>query len=819
MKANKLQNILSVLLALIMIAGAFTLISVPAKAAETYERGFNSMIMVEHPLLAAPTSAAEEKIYDFFDLEPAIMKFEESASGSDCDFVSVAEAYGTCGYYLDMAYLLKDFDVDEFLKQNENGYIFMYVKPESDFTVRYSTNDFDYFSDEIPKKVVYGQDRFEDDMYYYVDHYRLCAFGRGTEKKYYDETCTLGNIAIYLRARWDSGHRPITMTLKVTSDEDHQQVAYKKVIKIDMYSGVGSIKTVDIYDFEFPGKHGAVMDTDAWSNMGNVISIKYLDENKKNERTKLMAGDTGYVEFTVVMLKNSYVDFYGGGEHTTPKARWHNDVKSKLKSSVSGIDTSSAEHVITTENPYVCKFYHHYEIADNETYVIKQGTINLTAPKADKKPDSTVKTSNVGFVPSRRPVIGTQTKPTPQFTASDAIWLTMGRNNQLTAVSSFAAGKTYFALVKLNPHGNYYFNSESVKNLKVPGASSFTITYQKAGTNTYIKEDGWYLLATFPKVTANYYDIAINYDKPEITAPQDSSSYLSALCGADLSSATDLKVQWYFSNDITKDSVGELCASSDGDLKLQVDTSTIGTGYYKCFITCKINGLASRMQYPSSEWVKVTITEKAPDPLSLRAVGKQSVPITEKGQTVTFEVTAKNTSGTVNYTWFECDASGKKPDDVAIGTESKLVLTGLDGGYGDMFYFICVARDSKGTDSLLFTATVLYDDEIQPPQTSAPETNPPVTTPADTTPGDTSNGNTSPTDTSNASGSESTGTSAPSESGEGTSGNGTSETDPTAPSKAPDHGILPWLIIAIVLVLAAIVIVVIVIVRKKKKSN
>lgn len=147
----------------------------------------------------------------------------------------------------------------------------------------------------------------------------------------------------------------------------------------------------------------------------------------------------------------------------------------------------------------------------------------------------------------------------------------------------------------------------------------------KSSDYDYVKEDGYYLAATFMNVAAKYCDININYEKSEMTVSQNSASYLTALSSVDLAGATDVEVKWYRSKDITKDSVGEVCSASSGDLKLQLDTSTVGTSYYKCAISCKMNGLESRIKYPSTEWVKVTVTEKASNPLTLNAVGKQSV--------------------------------------------------------------------------------------------------------------------------------------------------------------------------------------------------
>lgn len=207
---------------------------------------------------------------------------------------------------------------------------------------------------------------------------------------------------------------------------------------------------------------------------------------------------------------------------------------------------------------------------------------------------------------------------------------------------------------------------------------------------------------------------------------------------------------WYSSSDITKDSVGKLCSTSDGDLKLQVDTSAKGTNYYRCVVTCKVNGLEGRITYPAYEWAKVTVTEKVSNPMTFSAVSKQSTSVTKKGQAVTFEVTATNTNGNVSYAWYECDASGKPVDNVVIGTDKKLVVSSIDGNYGDTYYYKCIARDSKDSDSLMFTATVLYENDTSTlpilPNTNNTGTNN-TDTSKTTSKVDTSNNNTSDPDT------------------------------------------------------------------------
>lgn len=470
-------------------------------------------------------------------------------------------------------------------------------------------------------------------------------------------------------------------------------------------STVGQIK---IYDFDLP-KHAVALDTEAWCDFGKITQIRYLDTTLKNEVTKAVVGEQGYVEFTIYQPQYSYdIDFDANSTVVL------NGTDMVGKVSVDGIYSPG-----DLTNELSCKFYLKYTVAHNGKYHISAGQINITSPTDGATPNPRVRLSGVPLADARN----------AQYTyEGNVIW----RSIDLKPVTTFQGGKQYYAILKLKPFGNYYFGSASQSFIKVPNSSAFNIQYRKAGDKDYIKSDGWYLTAIY-MTPRKYYDISLSYDRSELSAPQNSSAYLTALSSYDLSKASNVEVKWYYSNDISKDTTGELCSSSDGDLRLQLDTSAIGTGYYKCMVSCTIDGLQSRVTYPASEWVKLTVTAKATPPLLLSVSGSQSVAITKKGQSASFEVAAKNANGTVNYSWYKCDASGKLLSNTAVGTGKKLTLNGISGDYGDEFYYKCTAKDSKNSDSVIFKVSIQYREEVTlPPVTDAPTIDPPTIDPTQT---------------------------------------------------------------------------------------
>lgn len=805
MKTIKLKRIISVILTLIMTVGIFA-------------------------TLPTPTSAADA-VYEFEDLKPATMKFTESTE-SGYDYVTTTDAYNCCAYYIDLAYLLKDFDIDEYLKKYETGYIV--IKNENfDAQVRFSIDGGKKFGSKIPREEVIGKDRYDDDIIGKYYHAEICEFSRD-DKTAYEDLCTLGSTAIFV----DVTKGEVVLELLVTANEYYyihdNKIAYSKTIKITGDYILNAVKSVDIYDFDFTGKHGATLDTDARSNMGNVVSIKYLDENKKNERTSLVAGDKGYIEFTIAMLQHCYYVDYRGDPHTMTynweysKAHWDTTVQSHLKgSSYSGVETDSSSFITYEDNKYLIKLYHSYEIPEDTKYVIKQGTINITAPEDGATADSKVTLANV-----KKVVIGKGTRTGPQFTAGNATWLTLSTGGRMKAVTSFSAGNIYIALVKLKPYGNFYFNSESAANIKVPGASKFTIAYMRKGDYDYIKEDGYYLAASFPKVVSKTFYLQVGYDKSEVTANKNDTTYLTATASCDLSKATGVAIKWYYSADPSKDATGKLVSSVDAKLKYKLDTSAVGTGYYKCVISCTLDRKTAIVSYPDTEWVKLTVNEKPSSSttsaaLSLSPVGKQNADITEAYQPVDFEVKPSNESGEVRYNWYYCDASGNVTDKTPIGDGQALIIYGVEGKTGEKFYYKCVATDSKNTASLIFSCTIKYKDndtETGKTDTDAPTTIGPDT---DTVVPDTG-ADTSAFDTS--SGDDSTGENRPNENSTGDSDKtdteeisensteNSSESSATDSSEKKESDSKLWLIILIIVIALGVGGgVVFVIVKKRKK--
>lgn len=813
MKSNKLKNIISALMALIMLVGVIAVVSTPVTAAESYERGFNSMIMTEYP---ATYPIAHDGylsmyagVYNYLNIDYLVDKFSEDLS----KFKEYSLEVKLTTYYKNK------------VDATDNTTMTFYGMESS---VAGSAVTSDYYDGKIVNnkgyKTVLSHSNYKN------------SDGLPVMKT--------GDVAIRIDTEhgWGAGTADYTifMTVKLKGNRNGSKGTYdvekERIYSLNLLPVGNSVKNLTIYDFTQP-VHGVAFDREATADFGECVSIKYykFDELRLEHRfievTEAVAGEHLMAEFTIVKPHTDFEMYLSGQDRYNDGVKWDRVAQANIRGG-NVADTGAALFDKDVDpNDVEMKFYTSVFVKDNDKYVIKQGTISIVAPEEGKTPNSRVTTRNVEDATNRY----------KKFTAKSLVWL----DGDLKSVDTFKAGKIYMAVVKLDPYGSYYFNNDSAKSISVPGADKISFAYLKAGDYSYITEDGWYMLAVFPRVTSKYFDIAISYDKPEVNVPQNSSAYLSALCAADLSSATDLEVKWYWSADITKDKVGEVCAVSDGDLRLQLDTSTVGTSYYKCAITCKMNGIESRMQYPSSEWVKVTVTEKASDPLMLSAVGKQSVSVTKEGQTVTFEVAAKNASGTVNYTWYECDAYGNLVDNVVIGTDKKLVLTGIDGDYGDSYYYKCVARDSKGTDSLMFTATVLYEKEISLPDTSRPDTSTPDTSTPDTSTPDTSTPDTSTPDTSNPESSDpdasdddasKTDSSEPESADPGTSsdpdaGNddasktASSDPDTSKPEQSnpfgdsdKDGGMPVWLIIIIVVAVLAVAAAVVIIIIKKKKQ-
>ena len=812
MKSKKLKNIISALMALIMLVSVVAVVSTTVTAAESYERGFNSMIMNEYPAT------------DPIDYDGYVMMY--------------AGVYN----YLNIDYLVDKFseDLSKFKEYSLELKLTTYYKYEVD-TADKTTMTFYGMEPSMAGSAVTSD--YYDGKVVNNKGYKTILSHSNYKNSNGLPVMKTGDVAIRVDTTHGSNaaNYMIFMTVKLKGNRNGAKGTYdvekERIYSLNLYPIDNPMKYLDIYDFENP-VHGVALDTKATADFGECVSIKYykfdelMNDHKFIEVTEAVAGESLMVEFTIVKPHTDYQMYLSGQNRYNDGVNWDALTSVSLRGAggIAGSGASLFEEAVDP-NDVEMKFYVHKSVEENDKYVIKKGTISLVAPKEGATPSSRVTLRNVENATTRY----------KKFTAKSPIWL----DGDLNSVDTFKAGKVYMAVIELDPYGKYYFNKDSVKSLSVPGTTKIDIAYWKAGDYSYITSDGWYLLAVFPRVTSEYYDIAISYDKPEVSVPQNSSSYLSALCNADLSNATDVKVEWYWSADITKDKVGEKCAESDGDLKIQLDTSTVGTSYYKCTISCKIDGRESRVQYPSSEWVKVTVTEKASDPLTLSAVGKQSASITKEGQKVTFEVAAKNATGNVNYTWYECDASGKLYDNIAIGTGKTLELIDITGDYGDTYYYKCVARDSKGTDSVIFTVTVLYESEISIPTTSQPDTSTPDTSTPDTSTPDTSTPDTSAPDTSapdtrapdvsdpdgsndDSSEPESTdpgASSGPEASNDDTSKPASSDPDTSKPEQSnpfgdsdKNGGTPVWLIIIIVVAVLAVAAAVVIIIIKKKKQ-
>ncbi len=478
-----------------------------------------------------------------------------------------------------------------------------------------------------------------------------------------------------------------TFTFELTCFQGRRSFKHLYPVEIRLYPVSRENFTITISDFAAP-VHGKALDYDAYCDYGRVISIRYLDKDKKTERKAATYGEEGWIEFTVVQ-SYGYDCCYWGNTGTL------------LRSPGGAVSTGGAQREEVKGDKTICKFYHYYKTYLNETYSITKAGINFENPVEGAKP------GKVKSVSGNTKRVGRFTRTV--FNVGSPIWLTKD--------TTFKAGKAYTAMVKLTPAGQYYFPkglfmADKPTTVSSNGAEKVQLSYLTAGANEYVKESGWYLIAQFPKIASKYYDIQLSYDRAELSAPQSSTAYLTALSSYDLSKATDVNVKWYCSADINKDATGTVCSASDGDLKLQLDTSAIGTSYYRCEVSCKVNGLPSRVSYPASKWVKVNVTEKSAATLMLSAVGKQNVDLTKKGQKISFEVSAKNTKGNVSYSWYGCDAAGKNTDNVVLATGKKLTMNDLDGEYGDTHYFKCIAKDSKGSDSLIFVANIRYEKTI-----------------------------------------------------------------------------------------------------------
>lgn len=319
-----LKKSLALVLALITVAGSVPLLATTASADESY----------------APT--------------PLPLTFRDDPSLDDFDGISVREVYENCYYDVDTDYLLDGFDASECFKNHSKCIV----------VLRYGSQR--WISDA--KASFCGNNIYTEwtDPGYYVN----AQIG-----KEYTSAFTLPSIG--MRITLDSG-KPYcdfySLGLSIY-DATTDELVYSKTAQLKIAAWPSTSNLV-IEDFNFPGTHAAAMDTEAWCNVGNV-KIRYLEEDKQTERTKLTGGDKGYVEFTVIRGQN--------GRSLSSSAT----LSFGSSSSVANLSTASSDVTRSSNGDWV-KFYHYYEIADDEKYICKQGRITVKVPEVGATPSSDI---------------------------------------------------------------------------------------------------------------------------------------------------------------------------------------------------------------------------------------------------------------------------------------------------------------------------------------------------------------------------------------------------------------------------------------------
>lgn len=639
-------------------------------------------VMIIGSMAALATPAAAEESHT---PKPIPLKFTKEGAPDGYDGITVGKVYEHAYYTIDMDFLLDGFSAEDFFKNytTQCDLKLRFIDDDaiwlhSDAKASYSLID-GYWSKEYPYITYWFEDTPKEESFWHC-YYDIMHF---------TGPFTVPQVTVKFNLHDETPRFEYSLALYI---EDHKTglTVFSKRIRINLCDDSYKISELEIHDFDFQQKHGSLLkrDTaDVWCDVGNVASIRYLEEDKKTEYTETAAraGMKGWIEFTISKGQNG--------------CSFASEVQAKL---FAGGYTGESVDVTTASDGSLCKAYFYFSIPDDDTYVIKQGTIGFTIPKAGAAANSKVTPSNIKTITRR---VNGNPVSYPQFTVGSAVWLTIDNRGTTKSVSSFTAGNTYHALVKLTPYSNYYFNADSIKNIVVPGAERFSITYHRAGDNKFITEDGWYLRATFPMVATTTFDLEIGYDKPNMTVTQNDKAYLTATSSCDLSKATDVSVQWYWSKDITTDTIGEICSASDGDLKLQLDTSTVGTSYYKCVISCTLNGKSAKISYPGSEWVKVTINAKPKEPFKISPVGSQNVVVNSPDDDFAFEVSTKNAAGNVQFVWQACDKNGKVTNASVLGNGQALLINGLpESENGKTKYYKCTATSGSETSSVVFSA-------------------------------------------------------------------------------------------------------------------
>lgn len=453
MKTKMSTKWLALILMLSMVVSSFVLLPTTASAAETYERCFNRMEISDEAGYDPTSGKDYDGVVNFYDNVLCYLNIDFLVEKFPEDLSTLKE------YSLDVkvtAYNKKKLDQSNYssLKYYGMGESTYGGAVESDY----------YNGDIIAKNNAYKTVLTHSN---YKNSNALPVMKNGDVVVSWKQTT--GGVAgidytYYLDVRI-KGNRNGT---KGTYDVEKEWRFF-----IALYSSQGGSI---VYGYDAP-VHGEAFDTEVTCDIGECVSIKYysyddlMNKGKFTEVTKAVAGERGVAEFTIVKPHTDFEMYLSGIENYNDKLNW--DVVTSISIlNYTGIMNDSipnqarwwesSDTVIDINSP-VCKFYAVYTVSDNAKYVIKQGTINFTVPEDGATADSKVTLANV-----KKVLTGKGTRTGPQFTASDATWLTIDSKGKMRAVSSFSAGKSYIALVKLKPYGNYYFNEDSAKALSVP---------------------------------------------------------------------------------------------------------------------------------------------------------------------------------------------------------------------------------------------------------------------------------------------------------------------------------------------------------------
>ncbi len=512
MKKINFKSIISAALALIMTVGIFAVIPAPTAAAETYERGFNSMRMYEYPttlyygFVYDGFATMYEGVYNYLDIDYLVEQFSEDLS----KFKEYSLELAVTSYMNSKVY------------EGDNTSITFHGMKTSMVGTAVTS---DYYDD----KVVNNQG------------YKTVLSHSNYKNSSGLPVMETGDVVIRVDSKSYLKEKDcvVLMSVKLKGNRSGAQGTYdvekERIYSLNLYPATNPITNFFIYDFDQRPLHGTALDTEATPDFGECVSIKYYkfkelrEDHKLIEVTNAVAGERLMVEFTIVKPHSDFEMYLSGQSNYNDGVQWDRLVVGSIQNGGSLTDNGVALLGDAFDaNMVTMKFYAPVDVKDNADYVITQGTIGLTVPEAGAKANKDVETSNVKKIVRRGPT-GAVTS-SPQFTVDKAAWLNIDKRGTMKYVDSFAAGNIYHALVKLTPDGNYYFNADSVAALQVPGADSFNIGYMKAGdVNGFVKEDGWYLLANFSVKNGSTPDttpITTPVTTPPVTEPRTPMSLL-----------------------------------------------------------------------------------------------------------------------------------------------------------------------------------------------------------------------------------------------------------------------------------------------------